>query len=636
MNRILHLIVWLFIMLVCLFGFRGNVSCKTLNFPLRIDYPLLQTLVEASFFQDEGSILRLVDPADTCRHITLSDPRLSWKNNQLQLEMAVNMQGGTKVGDNCLFPVRWSGYVRTHPRPYINHTNWHLMFDWQDTELLDKNRDPAPVMNKLWRVFEGPVLKHLNSLSIDLNPPVAELPAFLLDMAAPAYRARMKNLVNSLKPGELNITPNALTLSILGDVTIPEKSGEEAVPAPLSKEELENFMGTWETWDAFLVNTLLSLSDKPLTSQERQVLLDVLLGTRYRFVAKLSTDKHRPNDFVREQFVWAWERLAPILRNHLSKEPHGDPWAYLAFLTASDALAAVDKLGPVIGVDISRNGLIRLARMVSQDDDLTLHYEHTVIPVLRNILGLGPPLEISNPAAGKETFNLNRKCPDFGARRSFISAFINMLSPQQCWASPSGALPGIKELRRWLPPKKSIEPYFQKVKAVLIETNRKNLRKSNIPEKYHNLFQQVVMATAWQETCFRQFIVDDGKLTFIRSYNNTSVGLMQINERVWRGMYNLQHLRWNIRYNAKAGIDILDNYFTKYALPKSRTVASLGKDGLAACIYAMYNGGPSQFSGYLKRRQTGRYYKTDKHFKEKYNWVKNNQWERLSKCLIGK
>jgi hypothetical protein len=579
-----------------------------------------------------------MDPADSCRHITLSNPRLSWKNNQLQFEMAVNMQGGTKVGGNCLFPVSWSGYVRTHPRPYINHTNWQLMFDWQDTEILNKNRDSALVMNKLWGVFEGPVLKRLNSLSIDLKPPVAQLPAFLLDMAAPEYRARIKNLVNSLKPGEIKASPNALTVYILGEVRIPDKSIEEAPPVPLSEEELENFMGIWETWDAFLVNALLSLSGKPLTSQERQVLLDVLLGTRYRFVAELSTDKHRPNDFVREQFVWAWERLAPILRNHLSKEPAGDrdPWAYLAFFTASDALAVMDKLGPAMGVDISRDGLIRLARIVSQDDDLTLHYKPTVIPVLRNILGLGPPLEISKPAAGKEQLKLNRKPPEFGTRRSFISAFKNMLSPQQCWASTSGDLPGIKELRRWLPPKKSIEPYLQKVKAVIFEANQKNLRNTAIPEKYHNLFQQVVMATAWQETCFRQFIVDDGKLTFIRSYNNTSVGLMQINERVWRGMYDIQHLRWNIRYNAEAGIDILENYFTKYALPKSRTVAALGRDGLAACMYAMYNGGPSQFGGYLKRRQTGQFYKTDKHFKEKYDWVKNNQWERLSDCLIGK
>jgi len=636
MNKALHLIVWLFIMLVCLFGFQGNASGKTLNFPLRIDYPLLQSLMVNSLFTDEGSVLRRVDPADTCRHITLSDPRLSWKNNQLQLEMAVNMQGGTKVGDNCLFPVRWSGYIRTHPRPYINHTNWHLMFDWQDTELLKKNREPARVMNKLWGVFEGPVLTHLNSLSIDLNPPVAELPAFLLDMAAPAYRARIKNLVNSLKPGGIKATPKALTVYILGDVTIPDKSGEEAAPATLSEEELENFMGTWETWDAFLVNTLLSLSDKPLTSQERQVLLDVLLGTRYRFAAELSTDKHRPNDFVREQFVWAWQRLAPILRKHLSEDPDRDPWAYLSFLTASDALSVMDKLGPAIGIDISRNGLIRLARMVSQNENLILHYKPAVIPMLRNILGLGPPLEIPNFAAGKEPLKLNRKSTDLDAQRSLMSAVKNMLSPRQCWASTPGALPGIKELRQWLPPKQSIEPYFQKVKAILVETNQKNLRKSAIPAKYHNLFQQVVLATAWQETCFRQFIVDDGKLTFIRSYNNTSVGLMQINERVWRGMYNIQHLRWNIHYNAKAGIDILDNYFTKYALPKSRTVASLGKDGLAACIYAMYNGGPSQFSGYLKRRQTGRFYKTDKHFKEKYNWVINNQWERLSDCLVGK
>ncbi|MFP4532442.1 MAG: hypothetical protein ACLFNS_07150 [Desulfobacterales bacterium] len=243
-------------------------------------------------------------------------------------------------------------------------------------------------------------------------------------MAAPEYRPRIKKLVNSLEPGEMKVTPKALTLNILGDITIPDPAGSEDAPAPLSPEEMKAFLDIWETWDAFLVNTLLSLSGEPLTPQERQ----------------------------------------------------------------------------------------------------------------------------------------------------------------------------------WVPPKKSIGPYFQKVKAILVEANQKNLRKSAIPAKYSNLFQQVVLATAWQETCFRQFIVDDGKLTFIRSYNNTSVGLMQINERVWRGMYNIQHLRWNIHYNAKAGSDILDNYFTKYALPKSQTATSLGKDGLAASIYAMYNGGPSQFSGYLKRR----------------------------------
>ncbi|MFP4532441.1 MAG: hypothetical protein ACLFNS_07145 [Desulfobacterales bacterium] len=103
MNKALHLLLLLFIMLLCLLGRQGNASGKTLEFPLRIDYPLLQTLIENSFFRDEGSVLRLVDPADTCRHITLSDPRLSWKNNQLQLEMAVNMQGGLKLATIACF-----------------------------------------------------------------------------------------------------------------------------------------------------------------------------------------------------------------------------------------------------------------------------------------------------------------------------------------------------------------------------------------------------------------------------------------------------------------------------------------------------------------------------------------------------
>lgn len=636
MKKPTHLSLLLILILACLTGVYSNAWCETLKFPLKIDYPKLQALMRASLFTDEGSAIRLTDPTDSCRHITLSNPRLSWSNNQLQLEMAVNMQGGTKVGGNCLFPVKWSGYIKTHPRPYINRTDWQLLFDWQDTEILDKNRNSALVMNRLWEVFEGPVLKRLNSLSINLNPPVAELPAFLLEMTSPGYRTRVKKLINSLKPGEIRVSPKELSLYILGDMDIPDSPGEKEAPKPLSQEELEAFVGIWETWDTFLVNTLLSLSGEPLTSQERQVLLDVLLSTRYKFVAELSTDKHRPNDFVREQFVWAWERLAPILRNHLSNNQELDPWAYLAFFTASDALTVMDKLGPGIGVDISRDGLIRLARMLSQDKNLILHYKPTVVPRLKQILGLGPPLEISKPGPGKEQLNLNRKPTDFDKQRTLISTFKNILTPRQCWASTSAGLPGIKELRRWLPPKKTIEPYLQKVKAVINEAARKNLQNSAIPQQYHDILHQVALATAWQETCFRQFIVDDGKLAFIRSYDNTSVGLMQINERVWRGLYDIQYLRWSIRYNAEAGVEILKNYFTKYALPKSQTVDSLGTDGLAACIYAMYNGGPSQFKGFLKRHETGQFYKTDRLFKEKYTWVKNNQWERLSDCLIGK
>jgi len=56
---------------------------------------------------------------------------------------------------------------------------------------------------------------------------------------------------------------------------------------------------------------------------------------------------------------------------------------------------------------------------------------------------------------------------------------------------------------------------------------------------------------------------------------------------------------------------------------------------LARLVYALYNGGPGQFHKFLKRRETGKYYKSDRLFFEKYTWVKEGRWDEAGKCLTG-
>ena len=127
-------------------------------------------------------------------------------------------------------------------------------------------------------------------------------------------------------------------------------------------------------------------------------------------------------------------------------------------------------------------------------------------------------------------------------------------------------------------------------------------------------------------------------MTYLLSYNRTSVGLMQVNERIWRGMYDRHHLRWDIRYNAEAGCEILELYFRKYALDRMEKMKggkTLDDDAFARIVYAIYNGGPGQFEKILKRKKKGTFYSSDKLYFEKYSWVKNSQWENIRKCLIG-
>jgi hypothetical protein len=111
---------------------------------------------------------------------------------------------------------------------------------------------------------------------------------------------------------------------------------------------------------------------------------------------------------------------------------------------------------------------------------------------------------------------------------------------------------------------------------------------------------------------------------------------MQINERVWRGIYDQQHLRWDIRYNGMAGCEIIDIYFRKYALKKIGSDKSIDTHKLAGLIYAMYNGGPGQLNKYLSRNKKGKYYLSDRIYSEKYIWVETGQWDKIDRCLSGR
>jgi hypothetical protein len=65
---------------------------------------------------------------------------------------------------------------------------------------------------------------------------------------------------------------------------------------------------------------------------------------------------------------------------------------------------------------------------------------------------------------------------------------------------------------------------------------------------------------------------------------------MQINQRVWRGFYDVERLRWNTAYNARAGAQILMRYLRDYAVPYAQRSGDPAHAARAA--YAVYNAGP--------------------------------------------
>ena len=455
----------------------------------------------------------------------------------------------------------------------------------------------------------------------------------------PAVKERSMRMVDSLRAGSADVHAHAVQIEVLMDIADMHGKGEEKQPEHISEEHLKPFFDQWEAWDAFLVYLFSTLSTEPLSSDDQQLLLETLLETRHRFIAGL-TDRNFESDFVREQFVAAWTKLSPVFRNHLADRPSAALLDYLAFFTAADALCALDKIGPVLDIDISRNGLIRMARLFGEVDSDVLAYRGGLHLQLREVLGLGPPPEASGPAFDMDEIELDSVDPrNSGVDQNSLSAAIGALFCKSAWANQKKSKNTLAEIKTWLVSRDNLETYMGRIRALLKDAARATLQKRETSVDYNQFFPTVVLSTAWQESCFRQFLVKRKKIVYLRSYDGSSVGLMQINERVWRGLYDPHHLRWDIRYNALAGCEIIDLYVTKYLTRHAKRLKAMSTatgDAYAGIIYAMYNGGPGQLDKFLIRSAEGKLHQSDRLFSEKYAWVKNGQLDNISKCLIGK
>ena len=565
------------------------------------------------------------------------EPSFREESSHILFETKVRVVAGTIILNNCVMPIEWEGYLVLVQTPLVD-SKWNLSFHTVESTLYDKHHRPSKITGVVWDLAKTHVYEYLEGITINLAPPVLELKSVLMELFPIDLQANVQKMLESMRPGKINPTSEALQIGILTEVVETFKEDSDIEREQLSTEELEVFIDTWEAWDSFLVLMITSLSNEPISEPDRQILLDILLEIRHRFVTDLLNGTVE-RDFVRDQFISAWNKLSPIFRNQLGDDPSKSLFGYLVFFTAADALSALDKISPTMGIEISRNGLIRLARLLAEDKSLTLDYHIGVNSKLRSVLGLGAPPIASGPVTNMEELEIGEEEIDLiEDNDSSFKKLIMFFMCKSAWAKADKSTITFKDIIPWVFSKKKFETYVDRIKALLEEASDGALNDSKIEDRYHDLYRLIVLSTAWQESCFRQFRVRKRKVTYVLSYNRTSVGLMQVNERVWRGMYDRQHLRWDIQYNAAAGCEILELYIRKYTLDrikKMKVGISLDDDTFARIVYAMYNGGPGQFEKILKRNKDGTFYTSDKLYFDKYSWVKDNQWENIRKCLIG-
>jgi LmbE family N-acetylglucosaminyl deacetylase len=251
---------------------------------------------------------------------------------------------------------------------------------------------------------------------------------------------------------------------------------------------------------------------------------------------------------------------------------------------------------------VSADGLRQLARSLrpaSAGDPL--EYDWAPDPELRRLF----EVEDAAPAAP----------------RSSLSPFIRAAQSEP------------RELDPWLPSRAELDAYEARIGDLLEKIAAAELERKKLAPPYDAIYRHLVPTTALIESCWRQYAKRGGKVTYLRSAA-ASVGIMQVNQRVWRGFYDVQRLRWDTAYNARAGAQILMRYLKDYAIPYAGR--SGNPDHIPRAAYAVYNAGPRAVGRFNKTVLHPREQRVDEHLWKLYRGIAAGGDADLRSCGVEK
>ena len=264
-----------------------------------------------------------------------------------------------------------------------------------DSKLTDANGGAA--LGFIWELSKRYVHPRLERFSYDLGASRAALASIVRGAAPPQHAAELEAAVKQLQVLGPRVEAKARGRADRARITrclarrASAGSAVAAAPAaPLTEAELEALEKALEPWDAFLLYAVKQVALDSENTALRRRLFTLLLESRYRLTEILSGDAPAAGDPLRELFVDAWEELRTILADgQRDGALDASLLRYAAFIDAGDALLALDRAAPGLGMTLSTDGLRQIARSLrpgAAGDPLA--YDWAADPQLRQLFGV--------------------------------------------------------------------------------------------------------------------------------------------------------------------------------------------------------------------------------------------------------
>jgi hypothetical protein len=597
----------------CLTLFALSAQAGSLEIPLHVPLePIRDALrTQLAAAADKPEVIYQEGP---CRYLHYDAPRLEAHDGQLHFVGPGAAALGAELYDTCYNAAAWSGSMEFTLAPQLDSAG-RLRLRIVNSRLTDAGGKETATLGFIWGMTKSYLNPRLEQFSYDIGASRETLLAVLRSAAPPAHSAELEQALAHLHVLEPRVTAQEIVIPISIDIPAAWQTAPQpatAAVAPLTDAELAALEQTLQPWDAFLVYSIKQVALDSPDGALHMRLFSLLLESRYRLVDILSGEQRSSGDPLREQFIATWNDLRAILTEaQQAGLLDASVLRYAAFINAGDALTALDHAAPGLGMQISTDGLRRLARSLRPEAaDDPLAYDWNVDPQLHNLFDfetLPEPEPVPTPAAMPE--------------QSWLELFIP--------AAHADSNP--PPLDRWVPKRDELAAYQIRIAELLQKSAGEELQHAGLGSPYDTIFRNMIPATAMIESCWHQYVVKHGKISYLRSQAG-SVGLMQINQHVWRGFYNVDRLKWDTAYNARAGAQILMRYMKDYAIDYADRSDNL--DHVPRATYAVYNAGPRAVGRFNKPHPPARQQRVDQRLWTLYQGIASGGQVDIGSCSV--
>ncbi len=603
----------------------ANAAPRPVNItvPFRLSLQKVERGITEQLFTGPEGTCTIAEDKPGCRRLSLSAPQVTPVKKLLRITCDAAAQYGGDGGRDCDRPQQWQGKLELSVKPRFETAGRVLTFQVVETAFYEKNRRAASAPGVPGDSLKKLIGERFERAALDCKPALDRF-AGLLAALLPGGRERADQALGSLSISQPQVYTFSLAMQL--SFTIEPLPSDQKPFAAMVHERREERL---KRWDAFVTFVSKRLGRNRQQEQQRN-LAGVLLDARYDLAAAHEGPERSPSDPVPGLFVRTWKRMRPVALG-LYRESTSGPGPDLEnFITAGSVLAALSAREKALNYQVSDEGMRAVARIADPESaEDPLAYSTEVDPELRRLFGFGDPLPqpVISPAVA-----ITRGLPENRNRLRFSDFMPEPESWFLASACAAEEADPFGKLNSWVPLKGELTAYLEMVRTLLIGLREETLARRPLDEPYGKVYRDLVLATAWQESCWRQFIRKGDSITPLVS-SASSVGLMQVNPRVWRGVYDVEGLYGDIRYNGRAGCEILLHYLRDYAIAKGEDKLAGGIDNLPRATYAIYNGGPGHRSRYRTSTTGASLKKIDAALWRKYTAVREGREMEVAGCF---